>query len=263
MTVNILAVGDVVAQSGLDCLSRNLRRLRREEHIDFTVVNGENAAGNGLLPHQAEEILDAGADVITLGHHTWGKLRIADTLADNPCLLRPANFAPRSPGRGWRVYDGPKGLRIGVVNLIGRVSMDPNVENPFTTADAVLKQMEADVVLVDFHAEATSEKLAMGWYLDGRVSALWGTHTHVPTADGQVLPGGTGYITDLGMTGPALSVLGVKPEQSINKFLGGLPQKYEAADGPGKLEAAVFTLDTVSGKCVSVRQLRLEDGRHK
>lgn len=260
MTVTILAVGDVVSQAGLDYLGRNLRRIKREQGADFTVVNGENAAGIGLMPGDAQAIFDAGADVITLGNHTWSKIRIADLLDSSAYILRPANFAASAPGRGWAVYDGPKGLRIGVVNLIGRVNMDPNVENPFTTADAVLRRLEreADLVLVDFHAEATSEKLAMGWYLDGRAAAVWGTHTHVPTADGQILPKGTGYLTDLGMTGPARSVLGIQPALSINKFLGGLPRRYEAADGPCKLEAAAFVLDTAKRRCLEVRPVRLE-----
>lgn len=258
MIVNILAVGDVVSEAGLGYLSQKLRRLKREEEIDFTVVNGENASGIGVTPDQAQAILNAGADVITLGNHTWGKIRITDMLDSCDYILRPANFSQRVPGRGWGVYDGPRGLRIGVINLIGRVSMDPNPGNPFTTADGILGQMKADLVLVDFHAEATSEKLAMGWYLDGRAAAVWGTHTHVPTADGQVLPKGTGYITDLGMTGPARSILGIRPELSINKFLGGLPRRYEAADGPCKLEAAVFTVDTDRKRCLTVRQLRFE-----
>ncbi len=257
MTLNILAVGDVVSEGGLDYLERSLRRIRRERNIHFTVVNGENASGVGVTAEQARRMLDAGADVITLGNHTWGKIRITDMLDASPYLLRPANFSKRVPGRGWGVYDGPQGLRIGVVNLIGRVSMDPNPDNPFTVADQVLAEMKADVILVDFHAEATSEKLAMGWYLDGRASAVWGTHTHVPTADGQILPKGTGYITDLGMTGPARSILGIRPELSINKFLGGLPRRYEAAEGPCKLEAAVFTVDTKEKRCLAVRQLLL------
>lgn len=258
MIVNILAVGDVVSESGLDLLCKKLRQVKREYSIDFTVVNGENAAGLGLLPNQAEDILSAGADVITLGNHTWSRNQIVSFMERSDYILRPANFSDRLPGKGCQVYDGPKGLRIGVMNLIGRVSMDPNVDNPFTTADAILKKMKADIILTDFHAEATSEKLAMGWYLDGRVQAVWGTHTHVPTADAQVLPKGTGYITDLGMTGPAQSILGIRPDQSINKFLGGLPRRYEAAQGPCKLEAAVFTIDTASRRCTQVRQIRLD-----
>ena len=142
------------------------------------------------------------------------------------------------------MFDGPRGLRIGVMNLIGRVELNPNAENPFTAADRLLAQEDADIVLVDFHAEATSEKLALGWYLDGRVSAVWGTHTHVPTADGKILPKGTGHVTDLGMTGPANSILGIRPEQSINIFLGGLPPALRAAPGKCKLESVLFTIDT-------------------
>ncbi len=258
MIVNILAVGDVVSEAGLDFLCKKLRQVKREHKIDFTVVNGENAAGLGLLPDQAEDILSAGADVITLGNHTWSRNQIVSFMDRSDYILRPANFSPSLPGRGWAVYDGPKGLRIGVMNLIGRVSMDPNVDNPFTKADEILRQMKADIILTDFHAEATSEKLAMGWYLDGRAQVVWGTHTHVPTADGQVLPKGTGYITDLGMTGPAQSILGIRPDQSINKFLGGMPRRYEAAQGPCKLEAAVFTVDSASGRCTAVRQIRVD-----
>ena len=186
-------------------------------------------------------------------------MKIHDFLDDCRACLRPANFAPELPGNGWGIFESVNGLRVGVINLIGRVSMDPNVDNPFRKADTILEQMAggADVVVVDFHAEATSEKLAMGWYLDGRISALWGTHTHVPTADGQILPKGTGMITDLGMTGPANSVLGIRPQDSINKFLGGLPRRYEAADGPCKLESTLFTIDTDTGKCVEV--LRVDE----
>lgn len=257
MLLRILAVGDVVSEAGLAYLERRLRRVQQEHNVDFTVVNGENAAGIGVLPWQAQSILDAGADVITLGNHTWGKLKIQHFLEDNRYCLRPANFSPELPGRGWGIFEGPMGLRIGVINLIGRVEMDPNVDNPFRKADAILKEMEgeADLILVDFHAEATSEKLAMGWYLDGRVSAVWGTHTHVPTADGKILPQGTGHITDLGMTGPGKSVLGIRPKDSINKFLGGLPRRYEPADGPCKLESVLFSIDTETGRCVSVERV--------
>ena len=259
MELNVLAVGDVVSQAGLDFLERRLPRLKRELGVHFTVVNGENAAGIGLLPRQAEAILDSGADVVTLGNHTWSKLQIANYLDDAPCVLRPANFSQRLPGRGYGVFDGPRGLRIGVMNLIGRVELNPNAENPFTTADRLLAQEDADIVLVDFHAEATSEKLALGWYLDGRVSAVWGTHTHVPTADGKILPKGTGHVTDLGMTGPANSILGIRPEQSINIFLGGLPQRYEAAPGKCKLESVLFTIDTNTKQCIRTQRVDLQE----
>ncbi len=259
MLFHLLAVGDVVGESGLDFLARHLRPLKRLKGIDFVVVNGENASGRGILPRQAQAILDAGADVVTLGNHTWNRLQIADFLEECPYLLRPGNYTSRVPGRGWGVFDGPRGLRLGVINLIGRTEMDANFENPFTTADRALRELDADLVFVDFHAEATSEKGAMAYYLDGRVQALWGTHTHVPTADGQVLPKGTGFVTDLGMTGPARSVLGIRPEQSINRFLGGLPQRYAEASGPAKLESVLFTIDTQTKACVDVQRVDLHD----
>lgn len=257
MILNVLAVGDVVGDSGVEYLSRHLRGLKKLKGVHFTVVNGENASGVGILPRQAREIFDAGADVVTLGNHTWNRIQIADFLEDDRYTLRPANYTSRVPGRGWGVYDGPQGLRIGVLNLIGRCEMDSNFENPFTTADRALKGMGADVVLVDFHAEATSEKGAMAWYLDGRAQALWGTHTHVPTADAQVLPKGLGFVTDLGMTGPSHSVLGIRPEQAINRFLGGLPRRFEPADGPCKLESAVFSIDTDTRTCIGAERLDL------
>lgn len=258
MLFRLLAVGDVVESSGIDYLTDHLRTLKWLKAVDFAVVNGENADGMGIKPKQAQAILDAGADVITLGNHTWNKLQIADFLDENPYILRPANFSPAVPGRGWGVYEGPRGLRVGVVNLIGRVEMRP-CDSPFTVADKVLKEMDADVVFVDFHAEATSEKGAMGWYLDGRVQGVWGTHTHVPTADTTILPGGTGFVTDLGMVGPALGVLGVRVDQSLNMFLGGLPRKYEPADGPCKLESVLFTVDTETKKCVEIERCDLRD----
>lgn len=259
MLLHLLAVGDVVGQGGLECLSRHLRPLKKLHNVDFTVVNGENASGVGLTPKQAQEIFDAGADVVTLGNHTWNRLQIKDFLEENPYILRPANYPKGLPGRGYGVFDGPRGLRIGVMNLIGRLELPPHNDSPFLVADGILKETDADLVVVDFHAEATSEKGAMGYYLDGRVAAVWGTHTHVPTADCQVLPQGTGFVTDLGMTGPVRSVLGIKPEQSVNLFLGGLPQRYEEGEGPSKLNAVLFDVDTETKKCVSVERLDIAD----
>lgn len=255
MILNVLAVGDVVGDSGVEYLSRHLRGLKKLKGVHFTVVNGENASGVGILPRQAREIFDAGADVVTLGNHTWNRIQIKDLLPEAPWLLRPANYTSRVPGRGLGIYDGPRGLRIAVMNLIGRCEMDSNFDNPFTVADRLLHGLDADVCLVDFHAEATSEKGAMGFYLDGRVQAVWGTHTHVPTADAKVLPRGTGFLTDLGMTGPAQSVLGMRPEQAVNRFLGGLPMRFEPAPGPCKLESAVFSIDTDRRRCVGVERV--------
>jgi len=254
----ILAVGDVVNGSGLRFLQSKLRGLKKLTEADFTVVNGENAAGTGLTPRQAEELLDAGADVITLGNHTFRRPEIVPFLDDNRQILRPLNYAPQVPGRGWGRYDTSFG-EVLVVNLIGRCGMDFGPDNPFLAVDRLLKEERAKYILVDFHAEATSEKLAMGYHLDGRVSAVWGTHTHVQTSDAAVFPKGTGYITDLGMTGPAVSVLGVKPEQSVSMFLGNPHVPFSGAAGPAKLECAVFTLDDATGLCTEARALRIEE----
>ena len=257
MLLRILAVGDVVSEAGLAYLERRLRRLQREHNVDFTVVNGENAAGIGVLPWQAQAILDAGADVVTLGNHTWGKMQITDYLEDNRYILRPANFSPRTPGRGYGVYDLGR-VQVAVLCLIGRCDLAWGSDNPFTTADRLLKAGEKPTfTLVDFHAQATSEKLAMAYYLDGRVSALWGTHTHVPTADERVFPKGTGYITDLGMTGAVESVLGIRPEQSVESFLGGLPGRYRPAEGPCKAQGALFTLESSTGLCTAVERVEI------
>ena len=255
MIYHILAVGDVVGESGLDHLARNLRPLKQFRGIHFAVVNGENAAGTGLTPAHVDALYAAGADVVTLGNHTWNRLQIKDFLEECPYILRPANYPDRAPGRGWGVFDGPRGLRIRVVDLIGRCEMDSNFDNPFTKIDEILKQDAADLTLVDFHAEATSEKGAMAWHLDGRVQALWGTHTHVPTADCQVLPQGLGFVTDLGMTGPSQSVIGIRPEQAVNRFMGGLPRRFEPAPGPCKLNAVLFEIDANAKRCVALQRL--------
>ena len=257
MELRILAVGDVVGEPGLDFLNRRLRTLKKNHDVHFTVVNGENASGVGLTPAQADAIFHAGADVITLGNHTWNRMQIVRTLEENPYILRPANYTNKAPGRGFGVFDGPRGLRIGVLNLIGRCELDFNADSPFAVADNLLKNADADVVLVDFHAEATSEKGCMAFHLDGKAQALWGTHTHVPSADCQVMPKGLGFVTDLGFTGPALSVLGVRPDQALNRFLGAPPTRFESADGPCKMDAVLFTIDTNTKRCISV--VRVDD----
>ncbi len=254
MLYRILAVGDVVMEPGLRHLEKNLRPLQKHEGIDFTIVNGENASGVGLTEDQAWRIYDAGADVVTLGNHSFGKMQISNMLDDTSWILRPANYTNRAPGRGCGIYD-LNGVRIRVMNLIGRCDLAWGAENPFTTADRLLEKEQADFTLVDFHAEATSEKLAMGYYLDGRISAMWGTHTHVPTADERIYPKGTGYITDLGMTGPIESVLGIEPWQSVEGFLGGLPGRYKAPVGPSKMQGAIFTLDSETGLCTAVERV--------
>jgi len=258
MIIRVLAVGDVCGRPGLDFLRRTLRGVRKSYHIDFAVVNGENANVVGVTPAQCEEIFDAGADVITLGNHTWTRTELQDYLARSSRCLRPANFAPQCPGQGFGVYETDFGP-VMVVNAMGRFTLDANTDNPFVVVDNILADNAGvRVVLVDFHAEGTSEKLAMGYLLEGRASAVWGTHTHVQTSDCAVLPGGTGYITDLGMTGPCRSVLGIDVEQSINKFFGDPPRRYASAGGPCKMECAVFEIDADTGKCLGAEALRIE-----
>ena len=254
MEWKVLAVGDVVGNPGMERIRRSLRKLKQKCGADFVVVNGENASVVGIQPRQAEDILDAGADVITLGNHSFAKREICDYLEESSRILRPANYAPQVPGRGWAVYESKAG-DIAVIDLIGRCNMDYGPDNPFLLVEKILRQITAKIILVELHAEATSEKLAMGYLLDGRVSAVWGTHTHVPTADAQVLPKGTGYVTDLGMTGPKHSVLGIKPELSIAKFRGDLTERYRWAEGETKLEGVLFTIDSDSGKCLKAERV--------
>ena len=239
-------------------IRKSLRWLKQKTQADFVIVNGENAAVVGMTPQQAEDIFDAGADVITMGNHTFGKRELVDYLEENSRILRPANYAPQAPGNGWGVYETAAG-DVAVIDLQGRVSMDYTPDNPFLMVEKILKKIDTKLILVELHAEATSEKLAMGYMLDGRISALWGTHTHVPTADAQILPQGTGYVTDLGMTGPQYSVLGIQPQLSIAKFRGDLPERYRWAEGPTKLEAVLFTIDTDTGLCRKAERMDLHD----
>ena len=254
MELKVLCVGDVVGNPGMDRICRSLRKLKRDVGADFVIVNGENAAVVGMTPRQGEDILDAGADVITMGNHTFGKRELTDYLDDCYQILRPANLAPQLPGKGWGVFDSKAGP-VAVIDLIGRCNMDYGPDNPFLQVEKILKEVNTKLIFVELHGEATSEKLAMGYMLDGRISALWGTHTHVPTADVQILPKGTGYVTDLGMTGPKNSVLGIRPELSIAKFRGDLTGRYQWAEGPTKMEAVLFTIDTATGLCKKVERV--------
>ena len=254
MEFKVLAVGDVVGGPGMERIRRHLRQLKRTTGAEFVVVNGENASVVGITPSQAEDILDAGADAITLGNHSFSKREITAYLDESSRIVRPANYAPQVPGKGWTVLESRFGA-VTLIDLIGRCGMDYGPDNPFLMIEKILKQVDTKLILVELHAEATSEKLAMGYLLDGRVSAVWGTHTHVPTADARVLPKGTGYVTDLGMTGPRDSVLGIRPDLSIAKFRGDLPERYRWAEGPTKLEGVLFTLDSQTGKCLRAERV--------
>ena len=257
MELKVLAVGDVVGEPGLERIRKSLRKLKRDTGADFVIVNGENASNVGMTPRQGDTIFDAGADVITMGNHTFSRREIIPYIEENRWVLRPANLPPQQPGRGWEIYETRCG-DVAVIDLIGRVGMDYLPDNPFLLMDKILKKIDTKIILVEIHAEATSEKLAMGHMLDGKVSAVWGTHTHVPTADAQILPRGTGYVTDLGMTGPAVSVLGIQPKLSIDKFRGEMFQRYQAADGPTKLNAVLFTIDANTGKCTKVERVDVQ-----
>ena len=257
MSIKVLAVGDVCGEPGLEFLEKRLKAYRNENQIDFVVVNGENANVVGITPRQADQIFRAGADVITLGNHTWTRTELRPYLDERRKILRPANFAPQCPGRGIAAYSMPFG-DVCVLNLIGRFTLDSNTDNPFVIADGYMEEIREKIILVDFHAEGTSEKRAMGFLLDGKASAVWGTHTHVQTSDAEVLPKGTGYISDLGMTGAVHSVLGIDPEQSIGKFLGDPPRRYESAKGPSKLEGCVFEIESDTGRCLKAEGVRLK-----
>ena len=254
MILRILAVGDVVGAPGLTFLTEHLRAFQEQEHIDFTVVNGENANVVGVTPKQADAIFAAGADVITLGNHTFGKMQIRDYLDDCPYILRPANLHPSLPGRGFGVFETKIG-QVGIVNLLGRCNLDFRPDNPFRVIDKVLKELDGLPVLLDFHAEATSEKRALGLYLDGRVSAFFGTHTHVQTADEAVLGGHTAYITDLGMTGPELSCLGVEIGPVIQRFRFHMPVMFHEADEKCFLCGVVVEFDEKSGKSHKIERI--------
>ena len=258
MQYNVLAVGDVCGSTGVDFLKKALPRLKRERNIAFCVVNGENADINGLTPANADDILDFGADVITLGNHAYGRESICNYLDDSRYILRPANLAPSAPGRGWGIFDSPMGETC-VINLLGRVHMQPLSDNPFFELDRILAKPEVaacKLKFIDFHAETTSEKRALAFYAEGRVTALWGTHTHVQTSDAELV-GGTGYITDLGMTGSARSIIGMETQSALERFIGNPKPRSNAAPPPAKLEGAIFTVDAATGACVSVEALRV------
>lgn len=258
--MNLLFVGDVIGRTGRRILSEHLDRLVDEHMVDLVVVNGENAAGGfGLTLDVAREMFGLGVDVITSGNHIWDKREIYSHLDGERPILRPANYPPGLPGRGVGVFTTAGGVPVAVVNLEGRVFMD-NLDCPFRAADALIEELhkETPIVFVDFHAEATSEKAALANYLDGRVSALAGTHTHVQTADERILPGGTGYITDVGLTGSLDSVIGIRKELAIERFLTQLPVRFEVAKKKPVLCAVLFTIDEHSGRTEKVVRIQKE-----
>lgn len=253
--MKILTIGDIVSQTGRQMVFEVLELLRPT--VDLVVANAENAAhGRGMTRPVYDELVRSGIDVFTLGNHTWGCPDIVNVLKYNDNIIRPANYEGDCPGKGMAVAKTRSGVKVGVINLIGRTYMQP-AENPFFAADKCINELKnkTDIILVDFHAEATSEKISLGYYLDGRVSAVFGTHTHVQTADDTILPKGTGYITDLGMTGPVCSVLGMKKDIIIQRFLDGRPQKFDVADGRGQFCGCIFEIDEKNAKTVSTERV--------
>jgi len=263
--LNILFVGDIFGSAGRKIVREHIGHVRESHQVELVVINAENAAGGfGVTPQIAEELFDMGADVLTTGNHVWDKRELMEYLtsvsADSQQrprrVLRPANFEPGVPGYG--VFEGvtTSGVEYAVIDLMGKVFMS-GTNNAFLAANELLAGIRAKVILVDFHGEATSEKVAMGWHLDGRVTAVLGTHTHVPTADERILPGGTAYQTDVGMSGPYDSVIGVEKELVLHRFLTGMPGKFEAAKGNPKMCAALITCDAKSGRASAIQRIML------
>lgn len=260
-TLRILAIGDAIGRPGRRAVRDLVPAWRRDGRADFVIVNGENSAhGKGITRDCARDLFESGADVITAGNHIWDNKGVFEFIAGEPRLIRPANYGEGGvpPGRGFGVFDvvGRPGVRVGVTNLLGQVHMAP-LGCPFTLADAIVPALRAEtpIVVVDFHAEATSEKVAMGWHLDGRASLVYGTHTHVPTADNRVLPGGTAYITDLGMTGGYAGVIGVTSGPVLHRFTTKMPVKHEVAEDDVHLSGVLAVVDVATGRAVSVERV--------
>ena len=256
--MKILTIGDIVSKQGCEYLRSTLPALKRELEADIVIANGENSAvGNGILPQSAEYILDCGVDLITLGNHSLKRKEIYDYLDSSAPIIRPANYHSGAHGRGIEIID-KRYCKIAVITLQGAVYLDP-IENPFSVIDSLIdkaKSEGAGIIIIDIHAEATAEKKALGFYVDGRVSAIFGTHTHTHTIDNQILPNGTGYVTDIGMTGPYYSVLGVAVQPAIQKLKTGLPTRFINEDGVCTLEGCLFEIDEKSGKTVNTKLIR-------
>lgn len=254
--MRILMIGDIVGRAGRNAVKEQLGTIRQELNINMVVANGENAAGgNGITPDIARDLFSYGVDVLTMGNHVWDKKDIVPYIEKESKIVRPANYPPGTPGRGVGVFD-INGHKVAVMNLSGRVYLS-DLDCPFRKADELLAKVkdQANIILLDFHAEATSEKIAMGWYLNGRVSVVVGTHTHVQTADERILPEGTAYITDLGMTGPFNSVLGVKTDIILQKFTTQMPVRFEVADGPYQFNAVMVEIDEFTGMATSIERI--------
>lgn len=250
-------IGDIVGRPGRRAVLENLSYLKQELNIDFVIANGENAAaGHGITKEIAKQLFAAGIDVFTMGNHVWNKKEIINYIEKENRILRPANYPPGTPGMGYNIFDTKQGYSIGVVNVSGRIFMQ-ELDCPFRTIDQILKEIKekTNIIFVDFHAEATSEKVAMGWYLDGRVSAICGTHTHVQTADERILPDGSAYITDIGMTGPRDSVIGVCTDLVLEKFLTQMPRRFEVADTSYQLNAVLVEVNLEDGLALKIERV--------
>ncbi|MEO5330917.1 MAG: TIGR00282 family metallophosphoesterase [Magnetococcus sp. YQC-5] len=260
----VVLIGDIFGRPGRRAIVRHLAAIKAKCQVDFVIANGENAAaGVGVTPEVAEELFKAGVDVMTTGNHIWRHKEIHAIIGDQKRLLRPLNFPPGTPGRGYGVFQSANGVRVGVMNLQGRVFMDA-LDCPFRAADQLLDTVrlgrDADLWIVDMHAEASSEKMAMGLHLDGRVTAVVGTHTHIPTADHRILHKGTGFITDVGMTGCYDSIIGMRPDTVMPKILYKMPTRFEPATGEAMLCGVVIKADGVTGRCLSMTPLRVGTG---
>lgn len=256
--MKILAVGDIVGRAGLNKLKKDLPNIISEKQIDFVIVNGENAAdGMGLTEKMYKEILSVKTNVVTMGNHTWGKKDIFGFINDKH-IIRPANYSKNNPGKGYRIYEC-NNKKIAVINLIGRVTMGILSENPFLVAREIIDNIKniADIIIIDFHAEATAEKIALAHYLQGDATIIFGTHTHVQTADEKIMKNGTAYITDLGMTGPIDSVIGMSIEASVKRFETSLPERYKVADGEAMLNACIFEVDDKSNRAIGIERISL------
>ncbi len=254
--MKVLAIGDIVGKTGLQKLKETLPNVVREKNIDFVIVNAENAAdGMGLTEKMYKEILALNVNCVTMGNHTWGKKEIFNFI-DDKNIIRPANYSNNNPGKGYEIFEC-KGKTICVINLIGRTTMPVLSENPFLVVKDIIEEIKeaVDIIIVDFHAEATAEKIAMGYYLDGKATVVYGTHTHVQTADENILENGTAYITDIGMTGPKKSVIGMDVSASIKRFETSLPEKYKIAEGKGKFNSCMFEINDVTNKIVNIERI--------